>query len=258
MPCDNISKKNGSYCELTAMYWAWKNIKKIYPDLEYIGLNHYRRYFDLKKNSFVKPLFKREESEIKNYTLDLESLEKLLLDDYTIVSKPTIYTYPLAFDYAMNHILDDLKIFAKIALTYNANCEKFIKEHLLYNNKLSHFNMFIMKWERFDQYCNWLFKSLEETEKYVNIDNYSAVQKRIYGYLAERLLNVFCQSYKLKTKFVPVIQYVNQQDFSSLFYFLQSIRFNITNCFIRPQKKNLDFAWNTMMRDAETLTKNKI
>ena len=43
--CDNISSKNKSYCELTALYWAWKNIKKIYPDLEYIGLNHYRRYF---------------------------------------------------------------------------------------------------------------------------------------------------------------------------------------------------------------------
>ena len=45
-PCDNISDRNETYCELTAMYWAWKNIKKIYPDIEYIGLNHYRRYFD--------------------------------------------------------------------------------------------------------------------------------------------------------------------------------------------------------------------
>lgn len=48
-PCDNISAKNKSYCELTALYWAWKNIKKIYPNLEYIGLNHYRRYFSTKK-----------------------------------------------------------------------------------------------------------------------------------------------------------------------------------------------------------------
>ena len=37
---DNISVKNPNYCELTGMYWAWKNL-----NCEYIGLCHYRRYF---------------------------------------------------------------------------------------------------------------------------------------------------------------------------------------------------------------------
>jgi hypothetical protein len=40
---DNISEKNPYYAELTGQYWGWKNLK----DVKYVGLCHYRRYFDL-------------------------------------------------------------------------------------------------------------------------------------------------------------------------------------------------------------------
>ena len=43
---DNISEKNPKYCELSAIYWGWKNLKNV----EYAGLAHYRRYFDIDIN----------------------------------------------------------------------------------------------------------------------------------------------------------------------------------------------------------------
>src|SRR5699024_4773412 len=46
---DNISLDNPRFCELTAVYWAWKNL-----DAGYIGLVHYRRYFRGKKKTAAR------------------------------------------------------------------------------------------------------------------------------------------------------------------------------------------------------------
>ena len=45
---ENISDRNWNFCELTGLYWAWKNI-----EADYIGLVHYRRYFASRANRFA-------------------------------------------------------------------------------------------------------------------------------------------------------------------------------------------------------------
>ena len=63
----NISDKNPYYCELTGLFWAWKNL-----DSDYMGLSHYRRYFTCKNH-----LPKNEEDRLKCVLTKEEVEEKL-------------------------------------------------------------------------------------------------------------------------------------------------------------------------------------
>jgi hypothetical protein len=76
---------------------------------------------------------------------------------------------------------------------------------LVLENTMAICNMFIMNWDNFDAYCTWLFDILEEAEKRIDITNYSPYQQRIYGFLAERLFNVWLYAEKKKTKEYPLL-----------------------------------------------------
>ena len=51
--------------------------------------------------------------------------------------------------------------------------------------------MFIARKEIFDSYYNWLFDILFELENRTNLDDYDEYNKRLYGFMSERLFNVW-------------------------------------------------------------------
>ncbi len=212
--CDNISTKNNSFCELTALYWAWKNIKKNYPNLEYIGLNHYRRYFSFNKRNFFSDDIILPENEIRNYKLDKVKLEKILSKNDILISKPHVFEYSLEVEYSVKQISEDLRTLKRIIHEKYSEYDQDVYEVLTCNNKLSCCNMTIMKWNDFNSYCTWLFNILFAAEKEINITNYNEVQKRIFGYMAERLLNVWIHHNLKKIKQLNIIKY-NNEDYLS-------------------------------------------
>lgn len=208
---NNISEKNGSYCELTAMYWAWKNMKGV----DYIGLCHYRRYFNMKKGSrFCLPYKISMPESINDFDCSIPAHVKKNLqdDDCIILAKEKCFRYPLYIDYSIFHNSDDLRVLDSIIRSRGD--KKYIDafNKVMYRkNKLSPYNMFIMPWPIFEDYCKWLFDTLKGVEDSVNIESYSHYQKRIFGYMSERLLNVYVEANNLKSKKYPIIWFADTE-----------------------------------------------
>lgn len=201
---DNISEKNASYCELTGMYWAWKNLKNI----DVIGLCHYRRYFDFHNQCIpYMPHTAFNSDAFHNINLNIpENIIEKLSNGNIILAKPRKYSYSLFTNYCVEHISDDIRtleqyVYENLEKKYQTAWFRIMQ----CNNNLSHYNMFIMTWQDFDKYCKWLFPILNEMEKQIDITHYSSVEARIFGYMAERLLNVWVYANNMKVNHLPII-----------------------------------------------------
>ena len=188
---DNISLKNPYFCELTGLYWAWKNLKE-----DYIGLAHYRRHFASKKIN-KKDLF--------NSVLTKEEASKLLNNtDIIVPKKRNYYIENLYSHYEHTMYIEPLDITGQIL-------QERYPEYMLEFDKLktrrsAHmFNMFIMKKDKLDEYCTWLFDILFELEKRVDNSKYDSFHARFYGRVSELLLDVWLNTKGYSYKEVKVI-----------------------------------------------------
>ena len=190
---DNISVKNPNYCELTGLYWAWKNL-----DCEYIGLCHYRRYFAHRVNG-------KNLEEKRNTIFTKKDYEELLQKyDVILPRKRNYYIETIRSHYEHAHHKKDLDEVEKII------AEKYPEYQAAFANvmnrtKLHILNMFVMKKVLFDQYCSWLFPIEFELEKRIEVSNYDSYNARVFGFLSERLFNVWLEKQKLKVVEVKVL-----------------------------------------------------
>ncbi|AXQ78533.1 DUF4422 domain-containing protein [Streptococcus chenjunshii] len=192
---DNISRLNPYYSELTGLYWAWKNLS-----CEYLGLVHYRRYFAKKRQSY------REEIKIDDIILSQADIEKLLKEaDVLVPKKRKYYIETLYSHYAHTHDAKHLEltreILAALYPDYLKTFDSVMKQRSGYM-----FNMFIMKKDLADAYCEWLFTLLDELYKRLDLTGYSSFDARLFGRVSERLFNVWLsQQGELAVKEVPFV-----------------------------------------------------
>lgn len=217
---DNISAKNLNYCELTAHYWMWKNG----PETKYVGLNHYRRYFDFRSElpRWV-PLRIVGENKINENELDLPDLDRELKRHDIILPRRIVFPHSLADDYRWAHINEDLEILDEVVKDYYPEYYSSFRYIMYRTNWLAHYNMFITRREIFEDYSAWLFGVLAKAEEKVKISAYP-FQARVFGYMAERLLNVYVHKHDLKVKYLPVIKVSDERPLSSGVWFRKLLK----------------------------------
>lgn len=184
---DNISDKNYCYCELTGLYYAYKNLS-----YDVLGLVHYRRYFKGETPAIING---KKRKIISNTEIDY------ILNTYDVIlpKKRHYFIETNESQYAHAHHAEGLEVcksvLVKLYPDYKDDWDKMLKKRSGHR-----FNMFIAKKEIANSYCNWLFNILFETEKHLDISEWSKNEQRVYGFLSERLLDVYISHNKLKVK----------------------------------------------------------
>lgn len=176
---DHISPKNPFYCELTGMYWIWKN----YHESDHVGISHYRRYLINEKGL----LFTEQEL-------------ATLLTEYDMITTKLL-TLPGSYKdgFAANHHSKDLLTTGEVIKEkYPQYYETF---HRLIHGPNTYFgNILITSKEHYDRYMEWLFSILFEVEKRTDFAGYNGYQKRLFGFLSEFLQTVWIQYHHLHVK----------------------------------------------------------
>lgn len=172
---DNISEKNPSYCELTGLYWMWKQ-----SEADIIGLCHYRRFFKNDKGSLLQ----------KEDIIDYLSNNDIILPKKSALLKGT-YMETFKNHYLLEILELTRDVIVEISPDYLDCFDEIMNQDEFYNN-----NMFVAAKDLADEYCDWIFPILEEIENRVEIENYP----RVLGLVSEAIFNVWINKHELKVK----------------------------------------------------------
>ena len=159
------------------------------------------------------------------------------IEDYDVVL-PTSSSFKInIFErHSINLNFMDLCVMEEIVLKLYPDYRESLESVFYHKQDVPQRNMFIMKREVFEQYCEFLFKILFEVEKHIKLSPY-AYYRRVYGFMGEMLLPLFCYHNKLKIRRQRIL-FVDEQGINTSFLF------DITRIFVNK----LCFALNELTK----------
>lgn len=161
----NISAKNRMYCEMSAVYWIWKNTNH-----DWIGIEHYRRHL------LVKP--------------------EMLTDDVDAIMPLPYICYPNEMAQFLRFTTEDVKDALSRALEALHPEEFEDYKKILYGKYQYTYNLVCVRKNIFDDYCQWFFEITEFMEREYSTEVPELVETRAFSYVAEVLTNLYFMSHQ--------------------------------------------------------------
>ena len=218
----NISEKNDSYCELTGLFWMWKNSTS-----NNIGLVHYRRFFvNIKKCIKIKGRYVFFSKKNKYSILSVDELEGILKNHDILVKMSDVkkITNSNLFEtYLGSELWNNLK---KVIYENYAEYKETFDD---LGNKKSHINcnMFYGNKKLIDQYSEWVFDVLNQVDNLHSKTSGTRYHNRELGYLAEFLFGVWIEKNNINYKVLPVVNVGDSYAMDGCLNFGQLIKFLI-------------------------------
>lgn len=171
---DNISEKNRQFCELTGLYWIWKNARE-----DYVGLVHYRRHFLLPDNW----------------------PERMEANQVDVILPVPLYVAPsIAENYRERHTASDWEYLMAYFEKELAEEYETVKQ-FFDGNLYSPCNMLIARKPVLDALCEWMFPILFAVAEHGG-EREDSYQNRYPGFVSERLITYFFESRRDKYRVV--------------------------------------------------------
>ena len=176
----NISHKNGNYCELTGLYWVWKNVlNSDSNEASYYGLCQYRRFLDL--------------TEV--------DLGRIGANDIDVVLPFPLTYEPDIEEHRKRYIKDEdwgvlLGALEEVHPEQMSAIKMILQQKWLFN-----YNVILAKKAVLKEYCEWLFPILEKVEEY-SIPKGNQRSDRYIGYMGETLETIYFMLNKERYKVV--------------------------------------------------------
>lgn len=197
---DNIAAKNPNYCELTAQYWIWKNVK----DADIVGLCHYRRIPSFTSDDcaefsdFSEETCRRfgwTQERISNLMRENDILLPCLWDTHPVGEPGNIM--PIYDYYAQSYRQSDLDTLLAVIREKTPEMTPYVRSVYKTVRKTTWRNISIMRKPLYDAYCEWLFSVLFELERRITLPK-NKEEARLFGFLGENLTNLWIEYAKDK------------------------------------------------------------